>query len=188
MNCGFSNQPDEYRHIWITGVPGSGKTTLHQKIWAQAAQILPNTQTVGFFTQFSTRAGFKKTLRWKAYDGSISILVAVEGNGFPKMKAEKNGFKQATAVMEQYSAQRKLFVVDELGFLEQSFPEFQYQVFRLIDECWRSIVVMRNMQSRFFSDLKSRKDSWIINVSPENRDTFVCEVQKKGRCLWKKQW
>ncbi len=188
MDCGINNQQDEYRHIWITGDRGSGKTTLHRRICAQATRILPKIQTVGFFTEFSSRTGFERTLRWKSCDGSISILIAVEGNGFPKMKAVKNGFERAAAFLRQCRARSKLLIVDELGFLEQSFPEFQEQVFRLIDECWRSIVVLRNMQSRFFSDLKSRKDSWIINVGLEKRDSIGREVQEKGRNLWKKQW
>lgn len=158
------------RHLIITGYRGSGKSTLLREILA-----LPYFSGRGPFPGFTTRVvprdhvELTDNLTGEAVTiGSYQPPVArqsVSQTPGNQMTPDLNGFlgSGAASVTRTIDSPAQWTVIDELGYLESSCPEFCDAVFRLFDRK-RVIAVLRSQSTPFLDALRARDDVFVYDL------------------------
>lgn len=158
------------RHLIITGCRGSGKSTLLREILA-----LPYFSGRGPFPGFTTRVvprdhvELTDNLTGEAVTiGSYQPPVArqsVSQTPGNQMTPDLNGFlgPGAASVTRTIDSPAQWTVIDELGYLESSCPEFCDAVFRLFDRK-RVIAVLRSQSTPFLDALRARDDVFVYDL------------------------
>lgn len=158
------------RHLIITGCRGSGKSTLLREILA-----LPYFSGRGPFPGFTTRVvprdhvELTDNLTGEAVTiGSYQPPVArqsVSQTPGNQMTPDLNGFlgSGAASVTRTIDSPAQWTVIDELGYLESSCPEFCDAVFRLFDRK-RVIAVLRSQSTPFLDALRARDDVFVYDL------------------------
>lgn len=158
------------RHLIITGCRGSGKSTLLREILA-----LPYFSGRGPFPGFTTRVvprdhvELTDNLTGEAVTiGSYQPPVArqsVSQTPGNQMTPDLSGFlgPGAASVTRAIDSPAQWTVIDELGYLESSCPEFCDAVFRLFDRK-RVIAVLRSQSTPFLDALRARDDVFVYDL------------------------
>lgn len=158
------------RHLIITGCRGSGKSTLLREILA-----LPYFSGRGPFPGFTTRVvprdhvELTDNLTGEAVTiGSYQPPVArqsVSQTPGNQMTPDLSGFlgPGAASVTHAIDSPAQWTVIDELGYLESSCPEFCDAVFRLFDRK-RVIAVLRSQSTPFLDALRARDDVFVYDL------------------------
>ncbi len=158
------------RHLIITGCRGSGKSTLLREILA-----LPYFSGRGPFPGFTTRVvprdhvELTDNLTGEAVTiGSYQPPVAgqsVSQTPGNQMTPDLSGFlgPGAASVTRAIDSPAQWAVIDELGYLESSCPEFCDAVFRLFDRK-RVIAVLRSQSTPFLDALRARDDVFVYDL------------------------
>lgn len=160
-------------HLIITGSRGSGKSTLLRGLLSlpyfsstqfQAMRPFPGFTTHAFphdrvelkdnRTGKSTRIGF--------YDPGLTTDSCTPGN---QMRPDRNGFLGTglSSIQHAIASPSPFAVIDELGYLESSCPEFCDAVFRLFDRK-HVIAVCRSQSTPFLDALRSRDDVFVYDL------------------------
>ena len=168
----------EKRNIFITGLPGVGKTTLILKVLEHVPSgIFCNGFFTGEMRVSGTRVGFEicslggqkgilahKDLRTRHRVGKYGVDIA----GFENL---------VLPLLSSESVQ--LYVIDEIGRMECFSRHFCQKIKALLDS---DIPVFGSIALKgkgFIQEVKSRSDVEIIEVTPSNRDNLVVSLTKK---------
>ena len=158
------------RHLIITGCRGSGKSTLLREILA-----LPYFSGRGPFPGFTTRVvprdhveltdnltGEAVTIGSYQPPAAGQTVSLTPGN---QMTPDLSGFlgPGAASVTRAIDFLPQWTVIDELGYLESSCPEFCDAVFRLFDRK-RVIAVLRSQSTPFLDALRARDDVFVYDL------------------------
>jgi nucleoside-triphosphatase len=162
------------KNILLTGFPGSGKSTIIEKI----VQRIHRSST-GFFTREmqdkNRRVGFSIT----TVDGRRGILAHVDIRS--PYKVGKYGVnlqdidKIAVPAMIPES-ENLLIVVDEIGKMECFSTIFRQTLTKALDSANPVIGSIALKGDAFISAIKKRPDTRLIPVSERNRDILVEEI------------
>lgn len=177
-------------HILVTGLPGSGKTTLVRKV----ANLLQSKglSVNGFVTEEirggAERTGFQVV---SIPDGKTGHLATVEhssetgGNVYVgKYQVCQKEF-EAIAIpilneLAQSSGPKRVAVIDEIGKMETSSSRFSSQVLEIFDRSnlriLATIPVAKGRPLVVVEKLRCRPDVKIFTVTRNNRDTLVDEI------------
>jgi len=163
--------------IFLTGAPGSGKTTAIQRVTARL-----NRKANGFITQELREAGKRKGFKIITLEGDEGVLAHVERRGFPRIgrygvnldAIDTLGVKSLRRALEMGT----LAVVDEIGPMEILSENFCQVVLELLHgdvEVLGTIV----KRSRPFTDkVKSFPNVTVLEIQPGNRDRMVEQLLK----------
>jgi nucleoside-triphosphatase len=158
------------KHIFITGKPGVGKSTIIKKVlqsskWAIGGFVTEEIREAGArvgFTIEDIGTGAKKVmahvrLRSRFRVGRYGVdRAAVESVGVPAL---------ARALRES-----ALVVVDEIGKMELFSEEFSRWVDRLIEADKPVLAVIQERRRDLLALLASREDAEVIVLTEQNRD------------------
>ncbi len=189
------------KNIFITGKPGSGKTTLIIKI----ANSKKDKTMGGFYTEEirvgttrfregRDRVGFSvKTLSGE--DGILSHVHPVRKKAPPGLS---NGvsFKSGPRVgkywvdidvidklivnsIEEAIRDKDIIVIDEIGKMEMVSRNFKSAVKNALDSQKIVLATIPVYSNTFLDSLKARNDIEIFNLNVDNRDRLVDEILKK---------
>jgi len=154
--------------LFLTGTRGIGKSTVIDRTLA-LLELIPG----GFRTCYDDKRAPDKTLRMISADRSRSRLAVRFSDGHPQLFPETFERFGVSLLEEGLSAPQSLLLMDELGFFEERFPDFQAAVGRALDAPIPVLGVLRLTTEPCWLDrIRSRADVTLITVTEENRDAL----------------
>ncbi len=162
--------------IFLTGMPGCGKTTAVVSIIGNLKGI----RLAGFYTEEirrnDTRAGF----RWKRLDGPEGILAHIDIKGelrVGRYGVDTVGFEQSVVpVIDPGRGDVDVFVVDEIGKMECLSKIFVESVRRLLNSDKIVLATVSQKGGGLINDVKSRPGIILKILTENKRDGIIKEV------------
>lgn len=161
--------------IFLTGVPGSGKTTVIQK----ALDLVPR-KAGGFITQEIREEGRRKGFKIITVDGREAILAHVDIRGKPRIGKYGVDLKaiEGVAVKSLRDAmdEGSLTIIDEIGPMEILSEGFRQVVIEILN---RELDVLGTIVKRslpFTDKIKALPGVILLEITKENRDLIVGQL------------
>ncbi|MDQ7065857.1 MAG: nucleoside-triphosphatase, partial [candidate division KSB1 bacterium] len=156
-------------HIFLTGPPGCGKTTLVINI----AEALKEVQPAGFYTRELRDGGRRVGFELVSLDGRRQVLSHVHFRSHQrvgKYGVDVAGFEAFLQQLDLPHSPARLLVIDEIGKMECFSPKFRRLIQTLLrsDRLLLATIVLRG--NSFIEGLKQRPDVELISVSETNRN------------------
>lgn len=166
-------------NILITGIPGSGKTTLIKKI-VQELESKLNLKGGGFYTEEIRRRNVREGFLIVTLDGQKRILAHIDRKSSIKISkygVDVEGFEQVAVVaLEEAINKKQIVVVDEIGKMELFSSRFQKAVINALDENIVFLATMGKVDHPFVRDLKRRTDISLFEVTQGNQDFVKAQI------------
>lgn len=183
------------RHLILTGERGSGKTTLLKKLLAlygkefcKSAAVCPN--DLPGFTTYAVRSNTSGNDPHKTMPSCIRLTDHTTGKetviGIPQngsMQPVADGFLSVgiDAVSHALHASGDFVCIDEIGFLEESCPQFTDALWTLFEKK-RVLAVLRDQKLPFLEKLKNRPDVLVFRTGSAYGSFDKSAVFKTGPC------
>ncbi|MBW2153008.1 MAG: AAA family ATPase [Deltaproteobacteria bacterium] len=119
------------KHIFVTGMPGVGKTTLMKKL----LQHLSGLQPIGFYTEEIREKGTRKGFKLLSPDGTERILAHVHIKSsvrVGKYGVDIAGFEAFLDAIRLDKKDASLVIIDEIGKMECHSKKFRDMVIKLL--------------------------------------------------------
>ena len=163
------------RPILITGLPGSGKTTLFRRLVDKLQYLNP----VGFYTAEIRKGQTRRGFRLKGLDGRSGML-AHEGfrTGFRvgKYGVDVNGFEDFLSGIPLIDPQTGPVMIDEIGKMECLSDRFTEIIREVLGSEKRLIATIAQKGGGLIADLKRRSDAKLFTLTRENQDILVDQI------------
>ena len=162
------------KKILVTGVPGSGKTTLIEKVVAQLD--LP---VAGFITREIREKGHRVGFSIETLDGQSGVLAHVDFKS--RFRVGRYGVQLETidklAVPSLVvNSSEVLIVIDEIGKMECFSEAFRKAVVKVLNSPNPVLATIAMKGDSFVKSLKSRDDVSVIELTQANRDMLVSSL------------
>jgi nucleoside-triphosphatase len=173
------------RNVLITGIPGSGKTTLVVKL----AEKLRAFKVAGFYTKEIRTRGVRKGFEVVDLRGVRTILSHVDMPGRQRVGrygVDVAGFERYLGTVPFLSPATDLIIVDEIGTMECLSETFARLVADLLDAPVMVVATIALHGGGIIERIKKRADVLIFHVTEKNRDSLVGEIEaavKEGLAL-----
>ncbi|KAM9383136.1 cancer-related nucleoside-triphosphatase [Phaethornis superciliosus] len=179
------------KHVFLTGPPGVGKTTLIQKV-TQALKI-SGVPTDGFYTEEVREGGRRTGFDVVTLSGKRGPLSRVRSDSSTSRHEYRVGqyvvdlasFEQLVLPMLRNvnhgsDAEKKIFVIDEIGKMELFSQAFVQAVRQTLTASGTvvlgTIPVPKGRPLDLVEEIRSRKDVKVFNVSKENRNSILQDI------------
>lgn len=163
------------KNVFITGIPGVGKTTLLKKL----AQDLSMLVIKGFHKEKIVEEDSIRGYRVVSFDYQEQILghVFIEGpNKIAGFGVNVEGFEKFILPQLENLNNVDLFIFDEIGKMECLSLSFCKRLQKILD-CKIPVIATYSHHSTFkFKDLKKRKDTTFLQMTSKNRDDIWKQV------------
>ncbi len=166
------------KNILVTGLPGSGKTTLVRDIAVRLSGMNPS----GFYTleirEGRRRVGFELV----GLRGSRAILSHVRFKGpwrVGRYGVDLTGFERFLDSLDLFSPGTGLYIIDEIGRMECLSERFCRIVRGLLDSGTPLLATVAEKGGGFITEVKERSDVVIHRVTPSNRAEVFAEVLRE---------
>jgi nucleoside-triphosphatase len=167
------------KNILVTGLPGTGKTTLIRKV----LEKLPRGVTAsGFFTAEIREAGERVGFAISTLDGRSGLLAHVRTGGSTRVGrygVDVPGFEGLVLPLLE-AGRAGLYVIDEIGKMECFSRAFCDSVRALLDSDAPVLATVALKGGGFIAEVKARSDVALFEVTARNRETLPDEI---GRIL-----
>lgn len=163
------------RHLLLTGGRGTGKTTL---LRALVPLLCPGAQEITTAAYPADRVEIRESL-----GGKIAVIGRFDPAlppGENRMRPVADGFLLlgVPALHRMAAGESEWAVLDELGYLENSCPEFRQAVEALLDaKCVLAIV--RKQDTPFLTALCARQDAFVVDLD-DPAPALGCVVMASG--------
>ena len=155
-------------NLLVTGRPGSGKTTVVERVVAS----LPRGAATGFFTREVRERGVRRGFTIETLDGLTAVLADVGGDG-PRVGRYRVRLDGLEAVGVPALAPRpgvRFIVVDEIGKMECLSRRFCDAVREALGAPIPVLGTIARQGGGFIAEVRRRADVRIVEVTPRNRD------------------
>ena len=177
------------KHLFITGDRGSGKSYLLNSILNQTKDATYMSDFFNFNYLLSRRTDTPEVViksnlidDGKEYViGRPRTLTPVPPKNGNNMTIVEDGFINCAcpAIMKHLmTSDDRVFVIDELGYLESSCGEFQEHIRTLLDNS-RVLAVIRKQSTEFLDSIKSRADVLLIDID-NTFSSISCIIMASG--------
>uniref|UniRef100_A0A8C5MH46 Nucleoside-triphosphatase, cancer-related n=1 Tax=Leptobrachium leishanense TaxID=445787 RepID=A0A8C5MH46_9ANUR len=180
-----------YKHVFLTGPPGIGKTTLIQK----ASEVLTSSgiSTEGFFTEEVRQGGRRIGFDVVTLSGKRGTLSRIGSESRTDRREYKVGqyvvdlvsfehlaLPVLTTVSKETSTQKTVCVIDEIGKMEL-FSESFIHVVRKTLECAGAVIlgtipVPKGKPLPLVEEIRRRPDVKVFTITKENRDRILQDL------------
>lgn len=168
------------RNLLITGLPGTGKTTLVMKL----ADRLKGVRAAGFYTE-EIRTGWAR-LGFEIVDlrGGRTLLSHIDipgGRRVGKYGVDVAAFEQYLESVPFLSPHTDLAVVDEIGKMECLSEKFTRLIVNLLDAPIMVVATIALRGEGIIDRIKRRANVRLYWLTKENRDSLVEEIETAVR-------
>ena len=164
-------------NILITGLPGTGKTTLFMKLVDQLRPMNP----AGFYTDEIRQHGVRKGFRLTDLHGETMILSHTDIESRYRVGkygvdiAGFNAYLDRCCLLNNNSG---LVMIDEIGKMECLSDKFKEIVGYLLETPTIFIATIALKGRGFIADIKIRDDVKIYEITYKNRDFLIDNILK----------
>ena len=163
------------RHLLLTGGRGTGKTTL---LRALVPLLCPGAQEITTAAYPADRVEIRESL-----GGKIAVIGRFDPAlppGENRMRPVADGFLLlgVPALHRMAAGESEWAVLDELGYLENSCPEFRQAVEALLD-AKRVLAIVRKQDTPFLTALCARQDAFVVDLD-DPAPALGCVVMASG--------
>lgn len=179
----MANQAGEKRHILITGLPGSGKTTLTVAL----VERLPGTKC-GFVTEEVRnergRTGFEIVTLPLGADSVRIPLAAKETagtkgtfKGLPRVGSYRVFVENVDgSAIDSIAGKCDFTIIDEIGKMECLSERFRDAVSSSFESDGTVIATVPKRGVPFAEEIKRREDALLFEITRKNRDSLLDEI------------
>ncbi len=171
------------KNILITGLPGSGKTTLIEKLASELREYAP----AGFLTEEIRERGARKGFMLTSLDGrSTGVLAHVDikaEHRVGKYGVDIQGFERFLGSLPLSGLPQRLVIIDEIGKMECLSARFRDLVVSLLDEPAPVIATIALKAGGFIEQVKHRQGVLLFELTERNRDALLPDIAARVRSL-----
>ncbi|XP_033859673.2 cancer-related nucleoside-triphosphatase isoform X2 [Acipenser ruthenus] len=181
-----------YKHVFLTGPPGVGKTTLIKK--ATDAFRSPGVPIDGFYTEEVRQAGRRIGFDVVTLSGKRGILSRIGNASGPSGQREYRvgqyvvdltSFENIALPLLQNvnvggSTGKRVYIIDEIGRMELFSQSFIQAVRQTLENAQSSILgtipIPKGKPLGIVEEIRNRRDVKVFTVTKENRDRILPEI------------
>lgn len=170
------------KNILITGLPGTGKTTLIKKLSGGLKDFKP----VGFYTSEIREKGVRKGFELVSLDGRKGLLSHVDIKSpyrVGKYRVDVKGFEDFLDSISFLSHETNLIFIDEIGKMECFSGKFKILLKGILDSEKFVIATIAIKGSGIISDIKTRDGVMLFEMTQSNRDYILSEILREAKKL-----
>lgn len=157
--------------IFLTGVPGVGKTTVVKRV----VEALGD-RADGFITRETREGGIRTGFVIESLDGTTSPLATVKSNEGPRVGRYhvivSNLESVALAAIQRALDQSKIVVIDEIGKMELMSQKFRDMILKALGSDASTLATLGIANHPLLNSIRRRRDVELIKVTIENRDSL----------------
>jgi nucleoside-triphosphatase len=159
---------EEKRHVLITGLPGTGKTTLISSL----IERFPGTRT-GFITREARRAGIRTGFTIETLEGVTAPLADTVPGGSARVGKYRVLIEHIDDVaVPAIRARADFIIIDEIGAMEIMSGQFVRALQSVFDGSATVVATIALKGGPVIETIKARQDVRIFEVTRQNRDTL----------------
>lgn len=164
------------KNIFITGLPGVGKTTLIQEIIKEL-----NLDAGGFYTQEIRGKGVRKGFKITTLNNQEGILAHVNIKSpyrVSKYKINLKGLEEigVRSILDALK-EDKVIVVDELGTMELFSEKFKKAVLAVLNSKNKVLGTVKLTPDSFCDKIKKRSDTKNFYLTKNNQEAIKEEIK-----------
>ena len=171
------------KNIFVTGLPGSGKTTFIMKL----AEDLRDYRPAGFFTEETRSHGARTGFMLTSFDGrSTGVLARADIRGphrVGRYGVDLAGFERFLGTLRLFDPPPRLVIIDEIGRMECLSERFRGLVTALLAAPAPFIATIAQRGDGFIGEVKRRPDILLHELTMRNRDALLPEIADLIRSL-----
>jgi nucleoside-triphosphatase len=163
------------RHLLITGLPGTGKTTLLVRLIRRLTDFHPT----GFYTEEIREGGVRQGFRLVSVDGKEGMLAHLGlhvRNRVGRYGVDLKGFESFLADLDLSGSSGQLVFIDDIGKMECLSSRFVELMCKLLASPKTVVATVALKGGGFIADVKLRTDCEIKEVTMANREKLVEEL------------
>ena len=171
MDKDVLNKPN----LLITGLPGSGKTTIFRRLVDKLGHLNP----VGFFTAEIRKGGQRQGFGLNSLDGRTGILAHVDfrtGYRVGKYGVDIAGFETFIEPLPALASEAGLVMIDEIGKMECLSARFIKTISDVLNSEKPLIATIAQKGSGLIAELKKRSDVQLFTLTREKQDDLFKEI------------
>jgi nucleoside-triphosphatase len=157
--------------LFLTGVPGIGKTTLIRAV----VQRLDGVTCAGFYTQEKRRSGQRIGFSIVTLNGEEATLASI-GRTAPtvgRYSIDVEGFEALVLPnLDPGTGPADIYVIDEIGRMELYSRKFRDKIIDLLAQPTNLLATIARKGKGFVEQIKGRNDIELIEVTRQNRDSL----------------
>ncbi len=174
-----------YKKFFITGYPGSGKTTIFNDIVTSLKKSLSKLTIYGFITKEIRIKGIRVGFSIENFRGEKGTLSHIDYKNGPRVgkygvdlqDIEKVGINTLRDALRKPEA--KIIAIDEIGRMELFHPEFLKILDRIIASDKMMLATISYKMTELLTKFKNRRDTCIFNLENVPKDNIEREKLKE---------